>query len=358
VPLPPRLHAPIVRRTIVVPLVAFAVYAAGLRAQDEVTDAQLIAASAGATIRVGSPATGAFERYPLEVYVARVLAGEAEPRAADAAHQALAVAIRTFAVANEGRHGREGFDLCDTTHCQVARAATGATRRAALATAGRILTFEGRPAELFYSASCGGRTESAEAMWPGGHYPYLRSVEDDVHEDDSEWRVEFSLADIQAALQRMGHAGLLTDVAVEERSASDRVTRLRLEGLTPSAITGDRFRAALGNGIVRSTAFALDVRDEVARFTGRGYGHGVGLCVIGAGRRARRGEAMEQILGAYFPGLVLRSPSSAIPVRASLRALRPLRARAMPPSAAGRACSATASRLTRRCRGPQPRRSR
>jgi stage II sporulation protein D len=96
-----------------------------------------------------------------------VLAGEAEPGAADAAQQALAVAIRTYAIVNEGRHRRDGFDLCDTTHCQVMRTANDYSRRAALATAGRVLTLDGKPVEIFYSASCGGRSESAANVWPG-----------------------------------------------------------------------------------------------------------------------------------------------------------------------------------------------
>ena len=122
--------------------------------------------------RVGSVPAGTarlveLPRLPLELYVARVLAGEGEPNAADAARQSLAVAIRTYALANAARHGRDGFDLCDSTHCQVPRAATSATRRATLATAGRILTYNGRPAQLFYSASCGGYSQSADQVWPG-----------------------------------------------------------------------------------------------------------------------------------------------------------------------------------------------
>jgi len=71
----------------------------------------------------------------LEAYVARVLAGEAARASEPAALEALAIAIRTFALANRGRHGSDGFDLCDQTHCQVVRTATAATERAASATA-------------------------------------------------------------------------------------------------------------------------------------------------------------------------------------------------------------------------------
>jgi stage II sporulation protein D len=87
------------------------------------------------------------------------------------------VAIRTYAIVNAGRHRREGFDLCDTTHCQVLRAANEASRRAALSTAGRVLTLDGKPVEIFYSASCGGRSERAADVWPGGaQFSYLKSV--------------------------------------------------------------------------------------------------------------------------------------------------------------------------------------
>ena len=142
---------------------------------------------------------------PLEVYVARVLSGEAEPGAADAAQQALAVAIRTYAVVNDGRHRREGFDLCDTTHCQVMRAANEMSRRAAMATAGRVLTLDRKPVEIFYSASCGGRSERAANVWPGGtKFPYLRSVRDDVHEDEVPWVLTLTLAEIRQALAQGG----------------------------------------------------------------------------------------------------------------------------------------------------------
>src|SRR6187431_1576192 len=91
---------------IVVFFVASGVGAVVAPGQSEVTDADLEAASAGRVVRLGAlSGRGQVTTVPLEVYVARVLAGEAEPRAADAAYQALAVAIRTFALYNAGRHG-------------------------------------------------------------------------------------------------------------------------------------------------------------------------------------------------------------------------------------------------------------
>ena len=132
-------------------VISFVQSGASVSAQDIPSDADLAAASSR-SVRVGALSSdGRVTSVPLEVYVARVLAGEGEPRAADAAQQALAIAIRTYALANFDRHGREGFDVCDTTHCQVPRAATAASRRAALATAGQVLTWRGSIAQAFYS---------------------------------------------------------------------------------------------------------------------------------------------------------------------------------------------------------------
>src|SRR5215470_3577694 len=178
-----------------------------LPAQSEISEADLVAASPGRTIRLGSVADGHVNTVPLEVYVARVLAGEADPRAGDAAQQALAIAIRTYTLKNVDRHARDGYDLCDSTHCQVPRPSTPTSRRAAMATVGQVLTWHGEIAEVFYSASCGGKSESAAEVWPGADYPYLVSRPDDVCEDDPEWTAEFRLDEVRRARERGGVEG-------------------------------------------------------------------------------------------------------------------------------------------------------
>ena len=274
------------------------------QAQADATDADLVAVSTR-TVALGAAGGGKIGDVPLEVYVARVLAGEGEPNAPEATQQALAIAIRTYAVFNAGRHRREGFDLCDSTHCQVPRSGNANSRRAALATAGRLLTYQGAPAEIFYSASCGGRSETASAAWPktGVTRPYLRSVKDNVHDDDVPWTLEKPLSELQADLERNGFTGTLKNVEIKSRTKSDRAAVLKLSGMHPDRIAGDQFRASIGNAVLRSTAFSLKKEHDTIRFTGRGYGHGVGMCVIGAGRRARRGETVTEILKAYYPGL-------------------------------------------------------
>jgi SpoIID/LytB domain protein len=296
-------------------------------AQTDVSEADLIAASGGRVVRIGSVADGHVTLIPLEVYVSRVLAGEGDPKAADAAQQALAIAIRTYTLKNSGRHARDGYDLCDSTHCQVPRPSTPTSRRAAMATVGQVLTYNGELAEVFYSASCGGRSERAGDVWPGADYPYLVSRRDDVCEDDPEWVVDFSLDAVQRALERVGfEGGRLRGVEVDGHTSSGRVARLRLSGMRPDVIAADQFRLAIGAVELKSTAFTLEKRGDQLRFTGRGFGHGVGMCAIGAARRALRGENARAILAQYYPGLVV-TPLAGVALPDETRTALPLAGR-------------------------------
>jgi stage II sporulation protein D len=302
---------------------AISALAAQTPAPVAVADAELARASRGVTVRIASPGRGrdALD-IPLELYVAQVLSAEGEPNAPPAAAQSLAIAIRTYALFNVGRHGKDGFDLCDTTHCQVLRASSAASRRAAHATLGLVLTYQGAPADLYYSASCGGHTERVSDVWPRVSLPYLEAVDDDVHDADPYWTLERSLDDLRAALARAGVKGRrLDDVIVESRTASGRAGRVGLPGLEPSSMNSNEFRLAIGPTELRSTAFTVTRSGDRITFTGRGYGHGVGMCVIGAGRRAARGESAAQILARYYPGLALEDISR---VRGGIVPLVPL----------------------------------
>ena len=249
------------------------------------------------------------ERIAVDEYIAQVLAGEGQPKASDSAQEALAITARTFAVANRNRHRSEGFDLCDTTHCQVLRPATAITRRAAAATSGRVLLHQGQPAFVFYSAWCGGHTELASHVWPGAiDYAGEPSLEDDACEDEPAWTSDLPASQIESALRTAGLRGSrLRNLRVLARNESDRVARLRVEGFTPSEISGHEFRMAVGRvagwQAIKSAAFDVDRSGNGYRFRGRGFGHGVGLCVVGAGRRAAQGATADQILRFYFPGL-------------------------------------------------------
>jgi stage II sporulation protein D len=274
------------------------------------------------TIRIGVTAADGdvrVETLPLEEYVARVVSGEGQPRAGAAAQQALAIVIRTFAAANRHRHRAEGYDLCDTTHYQVMRPVLPAAREAAQATAGQILLDRGAPAFVFYSAHNGGTPALASEVWPGAT-DYAPGEPEDACHDEPGWSRTIATADLERALRAAGLTGRLRTLSIVDRTASGRAGRLRVDGFTPNTITAHEFRMAVGRTLgwqlVRSTAFDVTKDGAVYRFDGVGYGHGVGLCVVGAGRRASRGETAATILKAYFRDLVVSPGAAATLTRA------------------------------------------
>jgi stage II sporulation protein D len=269
------------------------------------------------TIRAGIASAGSgsntytVRTMPLEDYVAGVLAGEAYPNSSDAALEALAITVRTYAVANRGRHAADGFDLCDLTHCQVLRKPTAATTRAAAATAGCILLYEGAAASVFYSASCGGHSERPSEVWPGAaDPPFLQSRPDDADDREPAWAADLTAADLGRALRAAGFRGdVLRDLTIAGRNRSHRVSRLRLAGFSPAEISGPDFRSIVGRTLgwqqIKSTAFDVSRNAHGFHFAGHGSGHGVGLCVLGSLRLAARGDTADEILARYFRGLMI-----------------------------------------------------
>jgi SpoIID/LytB domain protein len=268
-------------------------------------------------IRIGVARPGGgytVQALPLETYIARVLAGEAARDSRPAALEALAITIRTFALANRGRHSAEGFDLCDTTHCQVMRTPNAAHERAAAATAGNVLLRGGAPATVFYSASCGGQTEIPSAVWPGHEDPpYMPSQPDDACMGAPAWTAEIEGADLTRALRAAGFRGdRLRDFRILSRDVSGRVARLRVAGFAPEEISGQDLRSVVGRTLgwqfIKSAAFELERIGDTYHFEGHGSGHGVGLCVIGSVNLAVAGRTATEILNRYFPGLEIGPP--------------------------------------------------
>jgi SpoIID/LytB domain protein len=265
--------------------------------------------------RLGADGTARVETLAIDDYIAQVLAGEGQPTAGDAAQQALAITARTYAAANRNRHRREGFDLCDSTHCQVVKPPTAASQRAASATSGMVLLHAGRPAAVFYSASCGGRLERASQVWPGA-VDLSQPERDEADAGEPPWLSEIRVSEIERALRAAGlRGGRLRNLRVVQRNQSGRVVRMHVDGFSPNEISGTDFRLAVGRvsgwQLVKSTAFDIDRTGNGYRFRGRGFGHGVGLCVVGAGVRARRGDSAEQVLRFYFPDLAIGRPGAA-----------------------------------------------
>jgi stage II sporulation protein D len=251
---------------------------------------------------------------PLEDYVAGVLAGEAGGVKDDEALKAMAVAARTYAVHFRAGHAGEGFDLCDTTHCQDLRisAISPRVREAAARTEGELLWFNGAPAATYYHRSCGGSIEDGRVLQPA-HAPappYLRAHPDSycIRAGNDEWRGEISKRDLQAALQRehLPTPPEIATVRVAARTNSGRAESLRLGGAYETTVPAAALRLAVGRALgwdlIRSDAYQItDLGDRLV-FFGRGQGHGVGLCQSGAAVMAAEGHDYRDILRYYYPG--------------------------------------------------------
>jgi len=269
----------------------------------------------GDTIRVGIAGRGGgydVRSIPLETYVSQVVAGEMG-EATSPALEAMAITARTFVAANRGRHAADGFDVCDLTHCQVLARATAATDAAALATSGQVLVENGQPAQVFYSSWCGGHTETPSHAWPGARDPaYLPARPDPACADEPPWTMDITEPRLRRALEAAGLKGSgASGLSVATRHASGRVAQLHVAGMAPDLVDANTFRTAAGRLLgwqtVKSTMF--DVRRSSTGYvlTGRGSGHGVGLCIRGAMNRGRQGASRDEILAAYFPGLAVAS---------------------------------------------------
>jgi stage II sporulation protein D len=252
---------------------------------------------------------------PLEQYVAGVLAGEGGVLQSKEALKALSVAARTYAVRMRGRHSSQGFDFCDTTHCQRfdLDAVTPRLASAAEETAGELLWFEGKPALAYYSRDCGGRTEDARQVWPGLRAPYLISRPDPycARSGASAWQWVASAEALAVALRQSGldPPRRIENVAITRRSPSGRAETVVLSGAGRSvSLSASAFRFAVGRwagwNTLRSDLY--EVRSAGGRFVfqGSGAGHGVGLCQTGSERMGLEGHAYREILAFYYPGTV------------------------------------------------------
>ena len=254
---------------------------------------------------------------PMEEYIAGVLAGETGNFKSDEALKAMAVAARTYAMHFGSRHALDGFEFCDTTHCQDLRIAgiDARLRKIADSTAGQILWYDGEPAAAYYAANCAGTSEDGRFMLGNDEAPapYLHEHSDQycVRHGSTQWRSEVSKRDLQRALAAEGIAvpGTLRSVAVLHRTPSGRVEFLRVTGGGSVTVSGLNFRAAIGRNLgwdrLKSNLYEVSDEGSLLVFHGRGSGHGVGLCQIGAEVMGEEGHSYREILAYYYPGTKL-----------------------------------------------------
>ena len=264
------------------------------------------------------------------------------------------------------RDAHTHFDVCADDHCQryqgITRASTAAVEKAIDATRGEVLWYDGEICDARYSKSCGGISETFENCWAPEHYPYLTPVIDNptnpkgynldltVEENaqkwirqspeafcntsdkkvleqvlnnyDQEttdfyrWKVTYTQTEIAELLMRRSgiEFGEIIDLIPLKRGESGRIIELNIIGTKQTVIVGKELeiRKWLSNSHLYSSAFVIDKSEiidtipQLFTLSGAGWGHGVGLCQIGAAVMGEKGYQYDAILKHYFRGAELK----------------------------------------------------
>jgi stage II sporulation protein D len=260
--------------------------------------------------------------------------------------KAQAVAARSYSLACLNRWRVRGFDMLATVGDQVYGGMASErpeTDQAISETCGVVALSRGAPIEAYYSSTCGGMTTTPEEVWARAPLPYLTIHRDSpgkgedsfcsaspLHRWDETWtgaEIEEILRSNLPAVTGIGSPekwGPLKDISIGKRERSYRVGELRIDFAHRSfTVGGDKVRWILRrpNGEILRSALLLKV--DVAHHKGRvknvtihgaGYGHGIGLCQMGALGMARAGYDYVRILHFYYRGAQLVRAYSRCPV--------------------------------------------
>lgn len=281
----------------------------------------------------------------LEAYLYGVVGAElySKNREDLAALAAQAVAARTYAIENLGKHEFEGFDLCSTVHCQVYQGIERESpliREAVDMTRGEILVYGGQTISAVYHSSSGGATAGAEQVWSTRYSGYLRPRPDEVIDPETNslvklgedrpgynWEVEWQGDELTSTLRRylgselsikVPSTAVLRELKVGNRDALGRAEQLLVTydeldeaGGSRRAeyeVKKDKIRWVLrrpDGRILPSTRFDLEVKLADGKIqkvvaVGKGNGHGLGLSQAGALHMSRLGYGYRDILLHYY----------------------------------------------------------
>ncbi len=254
------------------------------------------------------------------------------------------------------REDHECFDVCADDHCQryqgITKIGSEQAEEAARETRGIVITHEDEICDARYSKACGGITENFDTAWDNRRVPYLRSISDAsashrpitteeeasawilsnpeaychtkderllekiLPEFDREtkgffrWTVEYSRRELEEILREKSgfDLGTLQEISPLGRGPSGRICRLKIVGSKRSVVVGKELeiRRWLSWSHLYSSAFIVKAETRHFIFHGAGWGHGVGLCQVGAAVMATRGFSAEEILNHYFRGVEIK----------------------------------------------------
>ncbi len=237
------------------------------------------------------------------------------------------------------REDHTRFDVCADDHCQRYQGITNAANphviNAVKATRGQILAYDGEICDARFSKCCGGITEEYKYCWENINKPYLASVHDPfcntqdrqilsevLNDYDQEtmdfhdWMVEYSQEELSSLISEKLKMdfGRIRALEAVEKGKSGRISLLRIVGEKKTFCIGKELeiRKALSKSHLYSSAFSVATPKHDADgyptrfiFNGNGWGHGVGLCQIGAAVMGARGIAYNDILSHYYKGSLI-----------------------------------------------------
>lgn len=258
-------------------------------------------------VRPGGPELRLINRVLVDEYVRGVVQAEAGHHKSLEFFKVQAVSARTYALNHRGRHAKEGFDLCDQTHCQAYKGVVKNNPmidQAAEATRGLVIVFQDSLlVEAVFSANCGGFTANSEDVWIN-KVEYLRAMPDYGFCDgftNHAWHVAIPKLEF---LARVGayHKVVANSFTVIP-DVSGRVRRIILNDNDILSISGEEVRRIFG---LRSSRFHLFDSGGLLFVEGEGFGHGVGMCQDGAYYLSESGMDFERIIKHYYQGVTIR----------------------------------------------------
>ena len=226
------------------------------------------------------------------------------------------------------------FDVCADDHCQryqgITKASNIHVEEAVSETRGQVLTYDGEICDARFSKCCGGVTEEFQYCWEDTPKPYLSSIHDpycntsDKHvlsqvlndydqetPDFYRWTVAYTREELSELVGRKlkEDFGEIEDLIPLERGKSGRIWKLKIVGTKKSLTIGKELeiRRALSETHLYSSAFEVEKHDGRFILHGSGWGHGVGLCQIGAAVMGEQGKTYDEILQFYYRGASIES---------------------------------------------------
>ena len=262
------------------------------------------------SLKVYDTATKSISEMDIETYVAGVVAGEMKNSWPLEALKAQAILARTFVMkfCADKKSRYENADIStDVTEAQAYAAddVNDQVRRAVDETRGLVMSYEGEYPYAWFHAHSGGMTDlpSVSLDYKDDDPAYLKPVEseepEEAPEDAKHWTARFTKRQVAKACADAGaKVDRVETVEVGEKGESGRAKTLLIDGTPVSAAS---FRIQIGANALKSTLIEdIRVDEDAVTFTGRGFGHGVGMSQWGAYAMAERGDGAEEIIRHYF----------------------------------------------------------